>query len=759
MTDIEIYESNLLPFEIKKRYGVKAQCRCPAHDDKHASLTITKGRKCTLFYCHAGCNVDDILKAAGIEKKDTFYDVEPRSPNWKAYVGSREKRRIEAVYNYVSINGGYAFTKVRLEGKKILYGVLQNERFTYGLQGRNRRELKAIYGSVQAINKAISEGKPIFIPEGEKDVNTLKSKGYTAVTYGGVNDWQQDFTVLFKNANVVILADNDEPGKHVASVIQRDLQGIAKATRVIVPMSDMPKGDITDYFNSDHSKEEFEQMINQQSDVKETVRPVESRRISLVDKLIELDVAKRFAKNDKGSAELFSTVFKDVSRYNPTQKDWMYYNGVKWVADTEGMRAKRNAKKLADALLSYAVSNSELDEKQRESYLKYASRLMNYRDRNTMVNDAKDLNYFENEELDREDFLLNCKNCVLDLSGNEPKILKHNADLLLSKVCNANYDSTATCELWKKTIFEIMEGDTEKIKYIQKVFGLSLTGCTAEEELYFFYGGSTRNGKSTVCETILSILADYGATISPETLAVKQNKDSRTASPDIAKLAGSRLVIASEPPKRMIFDTSLVKTLTGRDRVTARFLHQNEFSFTPRFKLILNTNYLPTITDNTIFKSGRVRVVSFSKHFEENEQNKRLKDDLKAESAGILNWMIEGLYLYRREGLTPPAAIQYSTEEYESDSDKIGRFISECLVKSDRNVSAKAVYETYSKWCSDSGLGVDGRNNFYIELKTRKLFAASGTVNGKTVRNVVKGYALADEEFMEIDDNTKLPFD
>ena len=73
MTDIEIYESNLLPFEIKKRYGTKAQCRCPAHDDKHASLTITKGKKCTLFYCHAGCKVDDILKAVGLEKKNTFY--------------------------------------------------------------------------------------------------------------------------------------------------------------------------------------------------------------------------------------------------------------------------------------------------------------------------------------------------------------------------------------------------------------------------------------------------------------------------------------------------------------------------------------------------------------------------------------------------------------------------------------------------------------------------------------------------------------
>ena len=530
---------------------------------------------------------------------------------------------------------------------------------------------------------------------------------------------------------------------------------------MIIPPEVPEKGDISDYMKK-HTKEDLQTLIEDalnKNTVKEAVRNVENRKTNLVEKLIELDAVKNYATNDKGSAELFSTVFKDVSRYNPTQKDWMCYNGIKWVAETEGMRAKRNAKELADTLLSYAVSNSELDEKQRESYLKYASRLMNYRDRNTMINDAKDVNYFENEELDKEDFLLNCKNCVLDLSGDKPTILKHSADLLLSKVCNASYEPAAQCPLWKKTISEIMEDDIGKIKYLQKVFGVSLTGCTAEEELYFFFGGSTGNGKSTVCESALFILADYGATISPETLAVKQNKDSRTASPDIAKLAGARLVIASEPPKRMIFDTSFVKTLTGRDRVTARFLHQNEFSFTPKFKLILNTNYLPTITDNTIFKSGRVRVVSFNKHFGEREQNKKLKDDLKAESAGILNWMIEGLYLYRREGLTPPAAVQGSTEEYESDSDKIGRFVSECLVKSDKNVSAKTVYETYLKWCSASGCGIENKGNFFTELKVKGIFAASGTVGGRTVRNVVKGYELAEDDFVAVDNDIPLPFD
>lgn len=62
-----------------------------------------------------------------------------------------------------------------------------------------------------------------------------------------------------------------------------------------------------------------------------------------------------------------------------------------------------------------------------------------------MITDAKDLNFFENIELDKDDFFLNCKNCVLDLSGDQPKALEHNADLLLSKICNASYKRYISC--------------------------------------------------------------------------------------------------------------------------------------------------------------------------------------------------------------------------------------------------------------------------------------------------------------------------
>ena len=84
MTDNEIFENNLTHFQVVKKYQDRAQCKCPAHQDKQASLTVTKGRKCTLLYCHAGCQLDDILNAAGLEKRDIFYESTQNTANWRA---------------------------------------------------------------------------------------------------------------------------------------------------------------------------------------------------------------------------------------------------------------------------------------------------------------------------------------------------------------------------------------------------------------------------------------------------------------------------------------------------------------------------------------------------------------------------------------------------------------------------------------------------------------------------------------------------
>lgn len=462
MRDNEIYEENLRHFQIVRRHGDSAQCRCPSHPDEQASLTISKGRKCTLFRCHAGCNLDDILQAAGIEKKDTFYNLDSEETDWKHYIERREKRKIEAIYNYVSsVTNSYVFTKIRLEGKKLLYGIIENNRFSYGLKGQNRKQLKAIYGSLEAIKKAIREDEFVFIAEGEKDIDTLKRQGYAAFTYGGTNDWQSDFAELLKDANVIILADNDQPGKAVAQRIYDDLQGIARCRKVIVPMPDVPKSDISDFFEAGHTVKEFEEMIKGTTLQKKRAATAADSPKYILEQLNVIRASERFQMNDRGSADLFATIFKNISRYNPTKKDWMYYDKTRWTADTEGMRAKRNAKTLADVLVRYSVTASLPDDK-RQSYIKYAAGMMNYRNRNVMITDAKDLNFFENTELDKDDFLLNCKNCVLDLSGNQPKALEHNADLLLSKICNASYNPAADCTLWKKTVNDLEKAESQK---------------------------------------------------------------------------------------------------------------------------------------------------------------------------------------------------------------------------------------------------------------------------------------------------------
>ena len=758
------FDEILTHFQIQKRYGDKAQARCPCHDDKQASLTITKGRTRTLIHCHAGCNFEDIIQKVGLKTQDLYFEERPLGSNWKRYIESREHRKIEAVYNYVSsANGEYAFTKIRMQDKRMIYGVLCNDRFTYGLGGKHRKDLKSVYGDLRVLNKAIAEGKPIFIPEGEKDTDSLTKRGYIALTYGGSGDWQSEFATLFKGAKVYILADNDEPGRKVANAILSDLKGVAKSAKVIVPVPDIPKADISDYFAAGRSNEDFEKLI--QSAVTDTIVgdpiPVKNSTVSksiLVNQLVKLDAANKFPLTDIGSATLFSEVFKNKHRYNVTTRDWFYYDGQRWSLDREGLRARKSAKELSKALSIYAVNClPDEDEKHKEQYLKYALTWTYSRTRNAIIQDSRDLNFISNEELDADDYALNLQNCVLVFHEDKVEKYEHSADLLLSKIANVEYHPEERCERWEQFLDEVMQGDKDKIHYLQKLFGTCLTGDVRLEKMWFLFGSTTRNGKSTMIERIADVLGDYSETIRPETLAIKNNPDSRTASPDVAKLAGTRLCVCSEIPKRMPLDVGLLKTLTGRDTIVARFLHQDEFQFVPKFKMICNTNFLPVVSDNTIFKSDRVQVVSFDRHFEESEQDKTLKDKLSTKEAlsGILNWMIEGWIAFCREGLEAPEAIKKSTTDYEASSDKLQNFINECLAEAEgKNISVKETYSRYEKWCSENGYHVENKQNFISDCKAKGIYKERGMVDGSQMRNIIKDYEFAEDGFMEVDGDT-----
>lgn len=471
----------------------------------------------------------------------------------------------------------------------------------------------------------------------------------------------------------------------------------------------------------------------------------------IVSKLIELDAYRKYSLDDKGFGALFAEVFKDTCRYNATAKEWYFYNGKVWTRDEGSMRTLNKAKELADGLLIYATTIE--DEKQKQNYIDYVSKLGQLRFRETMVKDSRDIHFVTQSDFDKNLDLFNCQNGTLNLKTFD--FTPHNSDDLLSKISNVIYEPSAKSEEWEKFINEVMQGDTDKTEYLQKILGYSLTADTNLETCFILYGATTRNGKSTLIETMLYMLgntAGYGMSMQPQTLAQKQNKDSRQASGDIARLDGCRFLNASEPPKRMIFDVGLLKNLLGRDSITARHLHEREFEFIPRFKLFINTNFLPLITDDTLFTSGRINVITFDRHFEPHEQDKNLKNKLiKAENlSGILNWCIEGLKLYYKDGAKPPQAVTTATDEYRTNSDKIGNFIAECLEQqANTNTKALDVYIKYKEWCSNNGFGVENKGNFFDELRGKNIFAPSGTINGVTVRNVIKDYVLIRDEIEE----------
>jgi P4 family phage/plasmid primase-like protien len=315
------------------------------------------------------------------------------------------------------------------------------------------------------------------------------------------------------------------------------------------------------------------------------------------------------------------------------------------------------------------------------------------------------------------------------------------------------YDPEAKSERWNRFIHEIMSGDEEKAKFLQKAFGYSISGDTRYECLFVLYGATTRNGKGTLCESILKVLGSYGCTARPETISLKKNNNSSSPSEDIARLAGVRFVNISEPSRGLVLNAAQVKSMTGGDTINARFLHENSFDFSPKFKLYINTNYLPVITDMTLFSSGRVMIIPFERHFDESEQDKNLKREFakpKNQSA-ILNWLIEGYQLLKKEGLTLPDSVKTATEAYKRDSDKIALFFEDALEESPNSeVRTSEVYARYQRWCSANGCYSENARNFKQALTAIARVERKRPRSGGGMTTMLIGYKLTEEEFLLI---------
>lgn len=420
----------------------------------------------------------------------------------------------------------------------------------------------------------------------------------------------------------------------------------------------------------------------------------------------------RYQREEIGIGYAFADYFKPIARFDRERGIWYVFDGKVWQPDENALAVAELAKRLADRLYTFALQIK--DEDTRNRYIKRVQKLQMRKNRRTMIEDAKSVYPVPHSVFDRNTDLFNCQNGTLNLTTGEFR--SHDPADFLTLMSGITYDPDASCPRWTQFISEVMCNDADLATYLQKALGYALTGDTSLECLFILYGATSRNGKGTTMETFLKIMGDYGKTSNPEMLSTKfGNTNASGPSEEIARLAGVRFVNISEPEKKITFNAALVKRMTGNDTLNARFLHENSFDFKPNFKIFINTNYKPSVSDMTLFYSNRLKLIPFKRHFEEHEQDKGLKNFFSepANLSAIFNWCYEGYKRLRTESLADPAAVVTATKEYQEESDRIGQFVDAWLEEGEAyEVRTSAAYKLYGEWCDKYGYRKENSTNF-----------------------------------------------
>ena len=319
------------------------------------------------------------------------------------------------------------------------------------------------------------------------------------------------------------------------------------------------------------------------------------------------------------------------------------------------------------------------------------------------------------EELDASADLLNVLNGTIDLRTGE--LREHRREDLITKVAPVVYDPDAAAPTWAATLERVLPSE-EVRAFFKRLCGYAITGDVSEHILPVLYGTGA-NGKSTVLNALLEAVGEYGMQAAPDLLIAKSGGHPT----EVADLFGMRLVASIEVEDGRRLAESLVKQLTGGDKVRARRMRQDFWQFDPTHTAFLCTNHKPEIrgTDNAIWR--RIRLIPFTETIPPAEQDKKLPEKLRAELPGILAWCVEGCLEWQRDGLQAPDEVRKATGAYRSEMDVIGAFLrDECEVGRDHRASFKEVYDRYEEWCEDGGEKPETRRKFNARLKERGRF-------------------------------------
>jgi putative DNA primase/helicase len=239
---------------------------------------------------------------------------------------------------------------------------------------------------------------------------------------------------------------------------------------------------------------------------------------------------------------------------------------------------------------------------------------------------------------------------------------------------------------------------------------------------------------------LVDILADYAVTATMDTFTASSGDKHST---DIASLKGARVAAGSETSAGKRWDEQRIKSLTGGERVTARFMRKDNFTFVPQAKLIFIGNHQPELRDVGKAMKRRILMVPFL--VTPKQIDMALGEKLRREAPAILAWMIEGCLAWQRDGLAAPAVVRAATDEYFENEDSYGKWARECVVF-DRagTVTSQELFQSYQEWAYPKKEVVGSLKRLSQALiakgwsrwqdpKTRQMGFSGVRLNGRTV--------------------------
>ena len=413
----------------------------------------------------------------------------------------------------------------------------------------------------------------------------------------------------------------------------------------------------------------------------------------------------RFNTTDAGNAELFAELFGDVVRFNHRTKQWLVWRKYWWEEDKNG-EVMRMAKIVIRLRYISAVEFAKNGEKKKLKNWALRSETLQRMEAMLKLARSEEPIADKGEGWDEDPWLLGVGNGVINLKTGE--LIAGKPGQKISRHIEFDYDPNILLDpnhpqypkRWLKFLDEVFCNDKELIDFIHRAIGYSLTGITDEQCLFVCYGTGA-NGKSEFLSILHYILGNYAENTSFSTFEA----NGRYKIPnDLAQLAGARLVTASETSDGVRLNESRIKCLTGGDPITARFLHQEHFTFYPTMKIWLACNHKPIVNDDSKGFWRRVHLIPFHNTFNKYD-DPNLRETLRREAPGILAWAVEGCLRWQKEGLKPPRIVKQATDEYEAENDPLKDWLTECcIINKNARLRASDGYRSYQKWCEEVGI-------------------------------------------------------